>query len=52
MARTSLRRERRPLFSAVGISQGRRVELGHKHAHLVAPGLWEIIKSSLQTSTD
>ena len=33
-------------------SQGRRVELGHKHAHLVAPGLWEIIKSSLQISTD
>jgi hypothetical protein len=26
--------------------------LAGKYAHLVAPGLWEIIKSSLQTSTD
>jgi hypothetical protein len=52
MARTGLRREQRPLFSAVGISQAPGSSLVDKHAHLVAPGLWEIIKSSLQTSTD
>lgn len=52
MARRSLRCEQRPLFSAVGISQAPGSSLADEHAHLVAPGLWEIIKSSLQTSTD
>jgi hypothetical protein len=39
-------------LSAVGIRQAPGSSLADKHAHLVAPGPWEIIKSSLQTSTD
>jgi hypothetical protein len=46
-ARRSFLGERWPLFVAVGMCAGGRAP-SNKHAHPVAPGSGEIIRSSLQ----